>query len=270
MKMKLRFRLCCTTTTGLLLFLSLCSYGEEIRVITEHSPPGEYLDETGRVTGATAEMVRELMRRQKLTGEIRIYPWKRAYEMALTLPGIALFETTRTEQRENLFKWVGPIKQIRWGLYGKKNAGIKLNTLEDAKRIGSICAYYGDSKGEHLKKLGFDNLREPMLSIQCLKLLMIDRVNLWISSDIGQAPLFAEAGVDPAELELLYVIGNKYLYIAFSKDTPDEIIESWQKTLDEMKTDGSFANHYLGTYPEDMIKALSVPGQPQLPWQAQK
>lgn len=249
----------------ILISLGFTCYGEEIQVITEHSPPGEYIDETGRVTGPTAEMVRELMRRLNLSGDIKIYPWERAYSMALTKRRVALFETTRTEERENLFKWVGPIKRIRWGLYAKKDLKIRLKILEEAKKVETICAYLGDSKGDYLKKQGFTNLYQPVKQIQCLRMLMRGRVTLWISSDIGHRPLLKEAGVDPSELELIYVMGTKYLYIAFSKDTPNEIIKSWQKTLDEMKIDGTVAKYYKGTYPDEMIRVIGNPKEPLLP-----
>jgi hypothetical protein len=31
------------------------------------------------------------------------------------------------------------------------------------------------------------------------------------------------------------------MYMAFSRSTPDSIIEKWQNTLDEIKADGTFA-----------------------------
>ncbi|WP_176481729.1 hypothetical protein [Pseudomonas sp. HAR-UPW-AIA-41] len=40
------------------LLLQGAQAAEPLRVLTEHSPPGEYLAADGRVTGPTAEMVR--------------------------------------------------------------------------------------------------------------------------------------------------------------------------------------------------------------------
>ena len=67
------FRLFCMILI-LSISLGFTCHGEEIQVITEHSPPGEYADATGRVTGPTAEMVRELMHRLNLSDDIEIYP----------------------------------------------------------------------------------------------------------------------------------------------------------------------------------------------------
>ncbi len=249
----------------ILASFSLLCQSAEIRVFTEHSPPGEYEDDNGRVTGATAEMVRELMHRLKLTSDIEILPWKRAYKMLLAGPNIALFETTRTQDRESFFKWVGPIKRVRWGFYGKKSANLKISSLNDAMQTKKICVYNGDAKGEYLKSLGFTELYQPTHPVQCLKMLEHDRVTLWVSSDSATAPMFKEAGVDPSEFEMLYAFSTKYLYIALSQDIDDEVVSLWQKTLDAMKMDGTLALFYKGTYSTDLIRAISDTHPPNIP-----
>ncbi len=71
------------------------------------------------------------------------------------------------------------------GVLCKKKLGDRSEyTLDDAKKVESIYAYRGDSKGDYLKNRGFTNLKQPDKSIQCLHMLMSDRADLWISSDI--------------------------------------------------------------------------------------
>ncbi|MEN0107656.1 MAG: hypothetical protein AAGC84_14685, partial [Pseudomonas sp.] len=151
----------------------------ELRVLTEHSPPGEYQEPSGRVTGPTAEMVRELMRRAGEQAEIELHPWKRGYEYALTTQPVALFETARTRERENLFKWVGPIKRISRGLYALEENAQPLESLEQARQAAGICAYNGDSSAEMLEQQGFANLALPTLPEQCLSMLLHKRVMFW-------------------------------------------------------------------------------------------
>lgn len=252
----------------LLLVGLTCSpaWGEPMKVITEHSPPGEYLDENGRVTGATAELVRELMRRAGEPGEISLVPWARGYRMAQKEPNVALFETARSELREDQFKWVGPIKRITSGLFVRRQDRITIETLDDARGLGGICAYRGGSGGESLLAMGFTNLEQPTLPAQCLDMLMHGRVDAWVTSDIGRMPLFAETGFSPNDVVLAYTTSTKYLYIAMSLSTDDATVELWQDTLDEMKRDGTLAQYYRGTYPDKMIRALSNPGHPDLSW----
>lgn len=254
---------------GMLLTIGLTSsqvWGEPMKVITEHSPPGEYLDESGRVTGATAEFVRELMRRAGEPGDIIMLPWARGYRTAQKEPNVALFETARSDLREDQFKWVGPIKRITTGFFVRNDDAVAIETLDDARELKGICAYRGGSGGESLLALGFTNLEQPTQPAQCLKMLMHGRVDAWVTSDIGRLPLLADSAFSPDDVELAYITSVRYLYIAMSLDTEDAKVEVWQDTLDDMKRDGTLAQYYLGTYPDDMIRALSQPGQPDLPW----
>lgn len=255
--------------TGMLVINGLSSaqaWGESITVVTEHSPPGEYLNENGRVTGPTAELVRELMKRASAPGDITLLPWARGYMMARKGPNVALFETTRSEIREDHFKWVGPIKRITGGFFVRRQDDISIETLDDARDLNGICVYRGSSGGQSLKALGFSNLEQPTQSALCLEMLMHGRVNAWMTSNIARMPLIAETAYSEDEVRLAYATSTKYLYIAMSLDTPDAIVALWQETLDQMKLDGTLAQYYRGTYPDEMIEALSQPGHPDLPW----
>lgn len=258
-----------TILAGMLLITGLSSttvWGEPIIVVTEHSPPGEYLDENGRVTGATAELVRELMKRVGEPGDIILVPWARGYMMAQKRPNVALFETTRTEIREDHFKWVGPIKHITGGFFVRRQSDVVIETMDDARELDSICVYRGSSGGESLRALGFTNLEQPTQPAQCLEMLMLGRVDAWVTSDIARMPLFAETTYSANDVTLAYATSKKYLYIAMSLGIPDATVALWQETLDQMKLDGTLARYYRGTYPDDMIKVLSQPGHPDLPW----
>lgn len=252
---------------GILLTIGLTSsqvWGEPMKVVTEHSPPGEYLDENGRVTGATAELVRELMKRAGEAGDIIMLPWARGYRMAQKDSNVALFETARSKLREDQFKWVGPIKRITSGFFVRREDGVVIATLDDARVLKGICAYRGGSGGEQLQALGFTNLEQPTRPAQCLDMLMHGRVDAWVTSDIGRIPLLADSAFSVDDIELAYITSVRYLYIALSLDTEDAKAELWQHTLDEMKLDGTLARHYQGIYPDEMIQALSEPGHPDL------
>ncbi|MEE3168775.1 MAG: ABC transporter substrate-binding protein [Pseudomonadota bacterium] len=248
------------------LFSSAPARGESITVLTEHSPPGEYLDDQGRVTGPTAELVRELLQRVGHSGKISLVPWARGYMTARRGPKVALFETTRTELREHQFKWVGPIKRIAGGLFVRSEDDVSITNLEEARNLDAICVYRGSSGAQALSAMGFTNLEQPTHSAQCLDMLMHGRVDAWMTSDIARGPLFAETPYSENEVRLAYATSTKYLYIALSLDVPDSTVALWQNTLDQMKLDGTLARYYRGTYPDDMIEALSQPEYPDVQW----
>ena len=51
------------------------------------------------------------------------------------------FEMSYTKVREDKFKWVGPLATKRDILVAKKGSGIKINSLEDAKKVKCIGTY---------------------------------------------------------------------------------------------------------------------------------
>ncbi|THB73188.1 MAG: ABC transporter substrate-binding protein [Gammaproteobacteria bacterium] len=230
----------------------------DIQVIGEEMYPAQYTDESGQVTGITAELVKELLRRLDLKDEIKLFPWKRAYRMALQGPDIALFEMTRTAEREEFFKWVGPINRADWGLYALASSKIVINRLEDAKQAGQICGYRGDARAEYLVKKGFSNITNVEVGrpIQCARMLEKGRLDLWIASEMGLSELLKTENKARSDYKLVFPIDVKYLFIAFSKHTSDDVIDLWQKELDKMKKDGTMMKFYQGKYPDEVIMDL--------------
>lgn len=118
------------------LFLLLSVTGglaQELMIISEENPPFNFIKD-GIFTGSSTEVVREIMRRLNLPGEIQVLPWARAYQLALSQPNVVLFSTARTTEREHLFHWVGPIYKVRFGFYARKGSGLYLSCLAVAKK----------------------------------------------------------------------------------------------------------------------------------------
>ena len=57
------------------------------------------------------------MKRSGTPYHLHFLPWARAYTYGLEKPQHCVFSTSRTAEREALFKWVGPVSQIDWVLY---------------------------------------------------------------------------------------------------------------------------------------------------------
>ncbi len=214
-----------------------------IQVITEISPPLNYTEDgtdAGKVTGMATEIVQEIMNRTGMKSDIQVMPWARGYKLVQEEPNVALFSTTRTEQRENMFKWVGPLAAKKWVFYKKKGAGVSINSMEDAKKVSAIGTYTDDAKEQTLKKEGFTNLDSATDDTANLKKLLGGRIDLWVAGDIDGIMVAKNEGVDPAELEEAYTIKEAHLYVAFSKQTDDAIVNKWQAAFDEIKADGTW------------------------------
>ncbi len=224
------------TQIFLFLFLTTSAFGFE--VMTEDYPPFNY-QEDGKITGLATEVIRELFKKTGHEDNIKLMPWARIYKKLLTSPNKIVYLMTRTKQRENQMKWVGPVAQNKWVFFARKGSQIKIQSLDDARKVGSIGTYREDVCESFLKSKGFTNLESVPVDQRNVEKLIRGRIDLWI---VGELQGFFKAGRDhhADEIEKVYEIKTSDLYIAFSKETPDSIIAQWQAALDELKQNGRF------------------------------
>lgn len=57
-------------------------YSVPIDIVTEESPPLQYFV-NGKLDGRTTRIVKAVLEQAGLDGEFRVYPWARAYNIAL-------------------------------------------------------------------------------------------------------------------------------------------------------------------------------------------
>jgi len=97
-----------------------------------------------------------------------------------------------------------------------------------------------------------DAVSKPLLN---LKKLLSGRIDLWFTTSSTVPEILKKAGVNPEQIEEVYVVKTIKLYIAFNKNTPDKVIESWQKIFIEIYESGRvkkiFEKHnMMSLYPE--------------------
>jgi ABC-type amino acid transport substrate-binding protein len=212
-------------------------------------------------------VVREIAAR--LGGEVTIelVPWSDGYDRTLTTPDTALFSTARTRERENLFRWVGPIGTYDMVFYARNNSGISLSSLEDAKKAGIIAVVRDDARHQYLVARNVSNVALYPDDESCVRALMSGESQLWLGSGGEVASqTIAQAGYRPDDMRPLYTVLKSELYIAFNNQTSPERVAAWQVALDAMKKDGTYgailARYGLAGPASTM--APSVPGTPSI------
>ncbi|HAV10838.1 MAG TPA: hypothetical protein DCX22_04415 [Dehalococcoidia bacterium] len=211
------------------------SFEGKLRILTEEYPPYNFVDKDMNIIGQSTEMVRMLAQKEGVDTSIEIVPLADGLNLAQQSPNVAIYSINRTSQRENLFKWVGPIGHYEQAFYAKKGSTIKLGKLEDAKNAGLIGVYKGDAGNQFLQSQGFTNLNESQTDVQALRKLINNEVQLWLGNKDGLEITAREAKVNPEDIvSISNVAIQADLYIAFNKNTPDGIIAAWQKALDSL------------------------------------
>ncbi|MGH1440219.1 MAG: substrate-binding periplasmic protein [Cellvibrionaceae bacterium] len=221
---------------ALFLFPSF-SAAQTIQLKTEHYPPYniDTSEQNGsaNISGASFEIVSELMKRSKYNYNIELIPWKRALESASKNNYTGVFSTTRTESREKSFKWVGPIADNNYVLMAA-NKNIKIESNNDLQRY-SIGAYQGGAGDNILKSLNIKTelVRSDHLNVRKLKR---GRIDLWITGNL-YGPYLAKQ-YDVKGLTSVHTLKEAKMYIAFNLNTPNSIIDNLNNTLKKMRKEG--------------------------------
>lgn len=229
-----------------MLILLVCAPiadANEFKVYTEEMPPYNYTNEDNIVTGFSSEIILELFKRTKLTisnNQIKSHPWARSYMMLENEPNALLFSMTRSEKREKLFKWVGPIaSRTIWFWKLKSRGDISIQSLDDIKkyRVGAVMEF---SSTNYMRDLG---LKLDMTTSEELnfKKLIVGRFDLLTALELAAAYHMNKQGMSFDQLERVFKLDDRYdYYLALNKNIPDETVNTLQNALDQMKADGSY------------------------------
>lgn len=211
---------------------------EDLLYMTEDYPPYNYLDEYGILQGSSVEIVKVLWHEMKIPEQkIRLLPWARAYYNIQSQKKQVLFTMSRTEEREALFKWVGPISSSRHLLvgYSKDSSKIVINSTKDilTYNIGVVRLDVGEQVliKHNIPK---SNMKEVIK--------MKDNIASLLNGDVDLISIGEEAFTSLKKLDgvgeniyIAYTMGVSQDYIAFSKDIPDSTIEKFRKALDAIE-----------------------------------
>jgi polar amino acid transport system substrate-binding protein len=230
----------------------------QLHFYTEELPPINF-SRGGKATGLATEIVEEIMRRTGMQAPIEVIPWPRAYKYATSGPNVVLFSTAYTPEREKLFKWVGPIALTTSYIY-RKRGGMRIENIEQARKAERILVYRESYLEQMLRGLGFSNLYIVTSPVEAMRMLVAGRAPLMAYEDIPFAATAEVEGLNISDIEPAFILRQSFLYIAFSRDTPDDVVARWQKALDAMKADGTFEQLYAKWLPGMKPPGVKPPG----------
>ncbi|SEG41389.1 substrate-binding periplasmic protein [Billgrantia desiderata] len=225
---------------------------EALTFITEEYPPYNYR-QNERLEGISIELLERIFAETGSTmsrEDVRYYPWARGYETVLSEPNTVLFSTTRTEQREQLFQWVGPIATDRVSLLARRDSGIQLNDIEDViagdYRIAVIREDIGAQRLQEAE-VPEAQIHAAMSGASALRMLERGRVDLWAYGEDVAFWLMNEEGMPTTDYTPALTISESDLYYALHRDTDPDLIERMQAALDRLRERGVVGEILGGT-----------------------
>lgn len=211
---------------------------DDYKMLTELYPPYNFVL-NGKLSGVSIDILEEVLKdmgSKKNTESIEVNPWSRAYNEVQKKENIMIFSTTRIPEREELFKWVGPIIHTNVALFAKKKSKIIINSPQDIEKykVGVVIDDVAD-----LVIRGLIKDQSKILSSREVKYITLqlqsDRVNLIGFETKGLMWEITELGLNPEDYEQVFVLKESDLYFTFSKQTPNSLTNKMQISLDNIK-----------------------------------
>ncbi|MBN2297275.1 MAG: transporter substrate-binding domain-containing protein [Deltaproteobacteria bacterium] len=236
--------------TWMFLLLASPCHAQEVVVVTEDFPPYNYIDpNTLKITGICTEVVLAVFKELGQEPDIRVYPWVRAYQMALKEKNVLIYSMKRTEQRENLFKWAGELytPQTYFIAYAKEPFP-PVSSIDELKgfRIGVL---HGGAVDRALRKNGFQNVEGVSDRIQNWKKLKMGRIDFWCTCILSARYLVTSSGDQIEDMNTVFLyeeLSRDPLYMAFSAQTDDAIVDQYRQAYQAVMQKGIYAGILKG------------------------
>lgn len=227
-------------TLGALL-LSGVACSTQLVALTEDLPPLNY-KEDGIVTGYSTELLKAMASESGHELSVTMLPWPRAYRTTLAHRNIILYSLVRTEEREPLFAWIGPISPRKIFLFRlRQRKDVHVATLADARKY-RIGAVYEMAATKALVRRGFSfqaELDGAPNDESNVRKLFAGRVDLILALDWSAYFYAKKYGHKPADLvpEILVDDSHAY-YFGMRKDSDPAIVGRLTDALEKARADG--------------------------------
>ncbi len=226
--------------TIILIIISLLCignmYAQEITIVTEELPPYQIDEGNNKVGGLATEIVQAILKEAGETQEIIIYPWARAYKMALEDENVLIYSLVRSQEREPLFKWVGKLIELKYCFFGLESENnVQIQSIEQARQYKTGVSR--DSfEYQELDKRNFNNLTVTSYQNQLVPMLFNQRFDFIFGSELSTTIMVKDSIYDHNQLKKYYEMEelNLALYIAFSINTSDAIVSKYREAYNSI------------------------------------
>lgn len=229
-----------------------------IRIGSDNYPPYSYLDENGKPTGIDVELAREAFGRMGYRVKIISIDWEKKIELLENKDIDCVWDCFSMKGRMGEYKWAGP--------YMVSNQVVAVNEKSDIYKLGDLkgkkVAVQSTTKPEEIFLKKTDK-RIPQLG----NLITLDHREL-IYTFLGKGYADAVAAHEISILQYMKDYDAKFrilkeplmtvgLGVAFAKNDESGRAEELDKTLKEMRKDGT-SKKILVKYLDNPEKYLEV------------
>lgn len=239
---------------GLILTILFCGSStwaadknHKVQLLTENFPPynmekqGKNFGRDDSIEGIATDIIREIFHRADIEYSLTLrFPWERVYQQLLDKADVGVFVISRSAEREELFKWVGPIGPDDWVFLARGDSSIIVQSLDDVRQY-KVGSYRGDVISDYLEKNSIESTTSLRDQENALKLAN-GQIDLWATGDPAGRYLAALEGIN--NLKTVFRFNQANLYLALNKNTDDAVVNKLQQALDTMREQGELKQYF--------------------------
>lgn len=218
---------------NLMLFASVCWWpaveAESLRVVLEVSPPHQTYD-NGQVAGLSTDVVNLMLQQAQLEPQYEVYPWARAFRLAVSTPNVLIFNIARTPERESQFEWIGKVAGYKFGfLKLASRTDIQVSQLSDVNQY-VVGAQRDDFAAEWLRNV----VKQPQSRLQLQpdivetwRLLVNGKLDLMIDDPIAVQHMLTRHQLGPDDIQFVLFVPELELHswIAIKKGSDAKLVQ---------------------------------------------
>lgn len=214
----------------------------KLTVLTENYPPfnmsiaDKNFARDAEIDGIATDIVREMLSRADVDYTMTLrFPWSKVYGLAVNGKDFAVFSTARLPEREDKFKWVGPLIENKYKVFALANSKISIKSLSDLNKY-KVASVKGHAVTSLLKKESIQ-FEESLKEDANARKLARGQIDLWVTGEFS-GYYYAQKESIPT-IKPVFEVGSTNDYLALNPSVPDEVVKRLQSALDTMNSDGT-------------------------------
>ena len=210
-----------------------------ISVVSEVTPYSYASD--GVTPGPATDLVQLTLERAGIAAQLGVYPWARAYDMALHAPNVLIYLLVRTPEREPLFQWVAEVLPLQHHLYRLSDRPeVAVARLDDARHY-AIGVIRDDVRHRYLAQHGFTMLTVASRREDNFLRLLRRQVDLLAMTDVDAVESCRRFKPQCSGLTRVATIDALTLgaYLAYSRGTPEELVARTRSAFESLRAEGT-------------------------------
>lgn len=214
----------------------------ELKVVGEEYAPYSYLED-GKAVGISVDLIEALTADSKYPvnrSEITLLPWEEAYHATMNGSNTLLLAVYRTPERETDLQWAGPFANDSSAVFIGNDSTITIPSTADLKKI-RVGVVSGDARYRMLTGYGVpeDTIVTAENVTALIPMLQEGRIDAIFYGEQAGKWAIRKATGNETTLQVALRVGENQVWFGLSPDTPAEIVDSLQASLDKKQGSGA-------------------------------